>query len=336
MNRRGYARRLGGVAAVAVIGLAAACTTAGQPPPAILGPTPTLNTPTATPSSTSTPAASAPVSLLTGLTDSGSGTAVVVPVLLQAGRSAVGLENADIVSVEYAENGSVRLVGAFESKPSTKVGPLTQVRPSDAKLFAQITPIFTETGSPVGFRDAVHGAHLSLDSAQAGREGFSNSGGTFYVDTTKVRVPGSTRVSTPLFMYSAPGASVGSGAKTTQKLVVTVPGHATETWQYDASAKLWRANLSGTAVSATNLVVLSVPYTTKDVSALKSTLTWANPLGRGDARVVAGNQMVTGIWSKTAFASGLNMLSAAQQIPELVPGRTWILLVPPQSTVTAS
>lgn len=337
MTRRRLLRRIGWVTALLAVGAVGACTSTGEPPGSLLGPTPTLNTPppSPTPSASATPPG---VALLTGLPGVTTRPAVVVPIQISAGsRPALGLGDADIVSMEFSEAGALRLTGVFASAASTKVGPLTMVRPSDAKIFSQTNPVFTETGSPAGFVTTVTSDHLSLVSAKRGRAGFAATGNDYYVDTARVVASNSKRLSTSMFQYAAGGQSVGtSGVTTVTKLAIRVPGHAAVTWTYRATSRLWTTKLFGTSVSATNVVVLTVAYTTRAVSALHRTVTFANPLGTGATRIVADDQSISGTWSKRNFNSALNLLSANGQVPALAPGRTWIIMVPSGSTVSTS
>ena len=248
MTWRRPLRRIGWVAALLVVGAAAGCTSTGEPSGSLLGPTPTLNTPPPSP----TPAASATpadVALLTGLPGVTTRPAVVVPIRIAAGTGpAVGLGDADIVSMEFSEAGALRLTGVFASAASAKVGPLTMVRPSDAKIFSQTNPVFTETGSPAGFVTTVTSDHLSLVSAKRGRTGFTTHGNDYYVDTARVATSNSKLLSTSMFQYAAGGQSVAtSGVTTVTKLAVRVPGHTAVTWTYNATSRLWTTTLFGTS-----------------------------------------------------------------------------------------
>lgn len=337
MSRRRPTRPLGCAAAVLVTALLAACTSAGQPPPSTLGATPTLHTPLPS-ASASAPAGPVSVWPLSGLPGSAKGAAVVVPVQLTSGGThASGMDNADIVEMEYAEEGSFRLVGVFQSKPDSHVGPLGMIRPSDGKLFSQTAPVFVETGSPAGFVDSLQTAGLSHQTAKAGHDGIDSQHGQLYVDTTKVAATSSNSVPQPMFQYAAAGQPVATSsvAKATT-LVVKVSGHSTVTWHYDASAKLWRTSIDGSAVSAENVLVLTVSYTTKYVSGLKRHLTFADPTGQGSARIVTAEQSVSAIWSKKNFNSALNLLCPDANVPTLAPGRTWIVVVPSGSSVTTA
>jgi hypothetical protein len=335
------ARRGAGLLALAIAGAAlAACGPSPVEPKAQPGSTPVLHTPSATASTPPAPAGPESVAPLTGLAGELGGPAVVVPIQIFSGSAnPAGLSRADIVSVEFAEGGAYRLVAVYQSRLDSSVGPVTMVRPSDAKVFAQVRPVFAETGSPSGFLDVVHAAGLSYEVAEDGRTGFTVRGGRVYADTGALS-RGAAKTSFPpaaMFQYAAAGQPVSAtGVSRASTMTVKIPGHDTVTWRWDATARQWRARVGGATAAATNVVAISVPYTTKEVSALKRTVSFANPLGTGKATIVAGPQSVRAVWTKNNFASGLNLLGPDQNVPYLMPGSTWILLMPSGSSVTIS
>jgi hypothetical protein len=140
-----------------------------------------------------------------------------------------------------------------------------------------------------------------------------------------------------VFQYADPGQPVSlSGVSAAHKLVVKVSGHSTITWTYDTAKKQWLATIAGVRVAATNIVVMTTPYMTKHVSALRRDLTFANPLGTGHSTILAGNGRISATWSKKNFTSALNFLGPDQNAPALLPGSTWILMVPSKASVTSS
>jgi hypothetical protein len=319
-----------------------ACGSSPSLPKAEPGTTPSLNTPSsAPPAPPSEPPSTEPVSVLTGLASSASGPAVVVPTLIDSGApTPVGLDHADIASVEFAEGGSFRIVGIYSSRPDSSVGPVTMIRPSDAKVFGQTGAVFVQEGSPAGFLDTLHAAKLKYATAASGVTGFTAHGSNVYANTGEVSrsLSRGSLPPTAMFQYASSGQPVsGSGVATSEKMVVSVSGHAAITWVWNATANQWNATIGGAKASATNVVALTgVPYTKKLVSALKRNLAFADPLGSGPAKVAAGNQTITATWFKKAFASGLNLLGPDKTVAALMPGSTWILLMPAGSSVTIS
>jgi hypothetical protein len=338
MSRRRRTPRVGGVAAILVAASLTGCGLVGGTP-SVIGPTPTPRVSASGPSPSASPTSAVPASVwaLTGLAGGGGGPAVVVPIMLASGHDhPIGVDSADLVSLEFAESGGFHLAATFQSNPGKEAGPIDIVRPSDAKMFGQLKPVFTESGSPSGFVDTIKGGHLALVSARSGAAGIGSSGGHLYVYPNKLAVRGLTEPP-PMFTYGAPGAAVaGTGVKTVKQVVIRAAGHPTVTWDYDSAAHMWHTTILGTAFSATNLVVVQVPYITKSVHALGRDVQFADPLGTGKASIYAGSQGVGGIWQKKAFLSGLNVLANGDTLPVLSPGRTWIIEAPTSASVTAS
>jgi DUF3048 family protein len=329
-------RRLRSMALVlAAVAAVAACSTSKPASPSA----DQLPLPSSTPSAiiASPPASTtAPAEPLTGLPGSADGAAVAVPIDL--GADARGLADADIVSAEFDEHGLIHAVAIFQAHVTSKAGPLALIRPSDLKLVSQTNPLIAQTGSPAGFLDTAKSVHLTVRSPGRGSHGFTSSGGSDYVDIDSLRasVKGMNEPA-PMFQYADPGQPVSlKDVSTAHKLVVKVSGHTTMTWTYDASKKQWLTTISGIQVATTNVVVMTTPYITKHISALRQDLTYANPLGSGKSTVLAGDGRISATWYKKNFSSALNLIGPDQNPPSLLPGSTWILLVPSKSTVSSS
>ncbi len=274
---------------------------------------------------------------MTGLPGAGSGSAVVVPVNVAKGVPApVGFGDADIVSIEFSEAGAFHLVGIFQSKYPTKVGPLAEVRPSDLKLVCTTNPLIAQTGAPAGFLDTAKTFQLTVRTGSKSGSGFASSGGSMYADPNTLRV-GAKGTPNGMFEYADIGRALSRlNVDTASKVVVAVPGHAAITWTYDSATNTWHTRIGGVLMTTTNIVIITTAYTTKHVSALRKDLTFADPLGTGKATVVAGDSTISASWSKKTFNSALNLLGPDQDTPQLTAGQTWIMMVPATAKVTAS
>ena len=263
---------------------------------------------------------------------------MLVPIAVsRGGAGPAGLGSADLVGVDYAEQGTVRLIGVFQSRNASRAGPVTELRPSEARLFAQTGGAAAESGTPSGFLAVAKAIGLSYVSTSTSGV-FSTHGGARYADVASLRSHVSKKTVTgPMFEYATAGQPVsGKSVKTASQVTVQVSGHATMTWHYDKTSKLWHSSINGTDVAAVNLVVLTTGYTTKFVHALKRNVTFAQPQGTGAAQVVAGPQSITASWFKKYPTSALNMLGPDQTVPQLTPGSTWIFMVPKGSSVRVS
>lgn len=327
--------------ATATTAVTAACSSASSKPTAVDQPLSTISpSPTAglhaspSPAAPTNPAApSGPVEPLTGLPGTAGGAVVVVPMNVTAGGSAPhGLAGADVVSVDFGEHGLFHLAAMFQSHSEAKVGPAAEIRPSDLRVILQSRALIAQSGSPSGFLDVAKSIGLTV--RKPGESGFSGD----YVDTSALR----SGVKNPpkpagIFQYGTPGQPVSvSSVSTARKVSVKVSGHSTITWTFDAAKKIWSARVGAVSVSTANIVIITSPYVTKHVSAMRRDVTFANPLGQGKASVFAGSQHIAATWYKKNILSALNFLGPDQDTPNLVPGSTWILLVPSKAKVTVS
>jgi hypothetical protein len=347
MSRAQRIRAAVTVISLAAVGLASGCSgkspvslTSGSGAPYSAAPT-LSGAPSAPPSSSPAPApdpgAAAP---LTGAAvGAGNGErVVVVPILIRdGGRGPAGVGSADIVAVDYAEQGTIRLAAAFQSQNSDEVGPVTQLRPSETHLFAQTGAAIAESGTPSGFLDVAKSSGLSYVGTSTSGV-YTDHTGQPYADTKALRAKAAKHAVTgPMFEYAGAGEPLsGSGISTISTVSITVSGHSTMTWHYTPTAKAWHTVINGTTVTTTNLVILTTGYTQKSVHALKRTVSFADPGGSGAARVIAGPQTVSAKWFKKNLGAALNMLGPDQAVPQLWPGRTWIYMIPAGSSVRVS
>jgi hypothetical protein len=308
-------------------------------PTDLSGSKPLFSNPPVTPSVSPSAQASAPSvpAPLTGIPGAAAGGGVlVIPYAVGAGKPApVGLGDADIVSLEFAEQGTLHIVGVFQSKYPSKVGPVGALRPSDLKLLNTVNPLIIQSGGTSGVLDTAKSFHLIVHSASKS-SGFSASGSNYFANAGVLK-SAAKGVPTPMFSYADSGQALSRlDVNPATKLVVTAPGHAAMTWTYDGAAKVWHAKIDGITATATNLVVMTTPYTTKHVSSLGKDLSFANPLGDGKAVVVSGDATIAATWHKRSFDYALNLLGPDSDLAQFAPGSTWILMAPTGSKVTTS
>lgn len=331
------ALRLGVAAGVAVAGLASGCSVGPAKAPA--DNTTADRSPFVLPS----PVAVLPRAPLTGLeTDAAtvSKGSVVVPIEVGTGAAApVGLDKADIVELEFAEGKLLRLAAVYQSQPAEKVGPVASVRPADIKLLNQLRPYVVHNATPKGFLDLLTMSKLPAVTPQQKKPGFTAVSGRVYVNTGTLQagMPASDLLPAPLFQYAQVGEPVSAtGTTPATTVVVQAPGHTAVTWKFDATTKRWQTTMGGVPVAAANLVMLTTPFTRKEVKALKREVALADPVGEGDARVFGAGQAVSAHWSKTGFYTALNILGPSSLLVRLAAGPTWVLLTPPGTKVTVS
>jgi hypothetical protein len=323
--------------AVAIVAVSSVAACSASTPTDLTGSNPLFSAPPTASTAPSEVASAPPTPApLTGLPGMAGGTAVAVPIEIGDGAPVpVGLADADMVSVEFGEQGSIHLVGIFQSKYPERVGPLAAARPSDLKLLNTLDPLIVQYGATSGVLDTAKSVHVAVRTA-GGSSGFSSAGSRYYANVATLHSAIKT-TPTPFFEYADAGQALSRvDVGTVTKLVVSAPGHAPMTWTYDDAAHLWQSTVGGVRVATTNLVIMTMAYTTKHVSSLGRDLSFADPLGDGKAVVVSNDSMVAASWHKKSFDYALNLLGPDQDTPELAPGSTWILLAPTGSKVATS
>lgn len=146
---------------------------------------------------------------------------------------------------------------------------------------------------------------------------------------------------TPLFSYrddgSLPSGTVASQASVSYPAVWS-------TWTWNADTQRWdRADdgvsstdaSDGSAISATNVVVLSVEARNLDYTDVAGAPVPETVLeGEGRLDYFAGGQHMTGTWSKAGTNEPFVFTDDAGNTLQLVPGNTWVELLPSTGTLT--
>ena len=92
----------------------------------------------------------------------------------------------------------------------------------------------------------------------------------------------------------------------------------------------------GGQLTSTNVIVQFVPYRNSpgDFDAAGNPVSVANVIGGGDAWVLAAGRVVKGKWSKPAAEAVTAFTDETGAALALLPGRTWVLLVPPAAVAS--
>ncbi|MBV1853483.1 DUF3048 domain-containing protein [Catellatospora tritici] len=269
-------------------------------------------------------------------------TSVLVPIEVGTGAAApVGLDKADLVGLEFAEGSLLRATAVFQSQAAAKVGPVAAVRPTDLKLFNQLRPFVAHNHTEAqGWLDTLKSTNLPSGTPSTRKAGFTTVSGRAYANAASLQAPTASANALPsaLFQYAQRGESLAAtGLDPAAAVTVQVAGHTTLTWRFDEATKRWQTTVGGVPVAAANLVLLTVPYKKKQVSALHRTVSLADLGGTGAARVFGAGQGVTSTWSKIGgLDSALNLLGPSQSLVRLATGPTWVLLLPTTAKVTVS
>jgi hypothetical protein len=306
-------------------------------------------TPGTTPA-TSAPATPLPISPLTGLPGANN-PVVAVKVDNVANEPQSGLNQADVVYVELVEGGLTRLVPIFASQQPTKVGPVRSARLTDIQLLGQYGKVaFTFSGGAAEVIAAVRSANVRFD-------GYSSYPGVYRMDPERVapyrylldvaalaaQAPGVVAKDIG-FRFGAPPAAPATGLVAARS-VTTQIGTTRIGADWDVATKSWLLSrdggqlmlTDGSRVSATNVLVEYVSVSATDVSdhnGVHSPL--SKTVGTGPATLFRDGVRYDGTWSRKNAAAPTTWTSTAGTPLTLAPGRTWVLLAPRGSVLSAS
>lgn len=294
--------------------------------------------PTAAPAAS--PAAAALPLPLTGLPASSPAAAalpiVAVPVDVGPGLPApTGLGDADVVFVSFPSASRQRALALFQSRDGGSVGPVGDVRPVDSKLLLALGAVLEHSGGSSGFLKQVDRAELPSWSSVVNPSSFRREGGYYYGATATARGAAGVQPARPglLPFDPAPAAAPAPPAP----VRVAVPGQAEAVFTYDAASATWRGALGGLPVAATNVVVQQVDQPALEIPKTGGR-TEGNPdvNGTGAATVLAGPRVGLGAtWNRPGGLTNTKYVLADGSPARLVPGTTWVLLVPAGTPVAS-
>lgn len=321
-----------GMVAAAVFAAAACTSEKPQAGPPISDPGPR-------PSALPSPSPSQPVAPLSGLpvaADLVARRPVAVPVRVGSGSPApAGLDAADLVYQEYAERGSLRLLGVFQSRDAARVGPVAEVRPADVKTLEVLQPFVGYASGTEGFIEQVANAGLPAVSRVQRSDVFPDG----FTSTERLRSLAPAASTTPPrpFVHSGRDAPLANRTSPAATLTVTAPGRPAQVWTFDPASRMWRTDLGDTPVSAASVVVLTMEYKTLSVKQpYPRDLPSAAVLGSGAATAVSGPAAATGTWSKPGLKQLCNVVGEDSFQLQLRPGPTWVIYAPAGSTVVTA
>ncbi|MBA2325574.1 MAG: DUF3048 domain-containing protein [Actinobacteria bacterium] len=254
----------------------------------------------------------------------------------QCVRPQTGVDQADVVYEEVTEGGITRFTAIFQSQVPPEVGPIRSVRAIDPDLVAAIGGVFAYSGgagpnvekvrqAPVNAIDenAAGDAMFRNDAKEAPHNLFGRPQALFDKGGQPVPPP-------PLFEYLAEG-EVFAGETVTSFRVGFRPGYAPN-YAYDAATRTWKRDIDGVPftmsnlaqIAPTNVIVQFTQYTGGGEG---------NVIGEGVAWIFSDGKLIRGTWSRAAREETINYFDAAGQPVKLLPGSTWVELLPNLSPV---
>jgi hypothetical protein len=257
-----------------------------------------------------------------------------------------GLNQADIVYDLPVEGGLTRLLAIFHSADVPVIGPIRSARPVDADILhllghsyfafsggtsSDLGPINDHSNATPMWWDVTPSLFVIRHDHAVPHQVFGTT--AMLYAGGEARSP-STTPPPPMFSYqvAVPTNAVPATTVTAQYSA------ATASWTWNGTQYLRNQSghadllIGGAQVSATNVVVMSVGV--KNTSAHDSHGTVV-PLpvviGSGQVWVFRNGVVVHGTWSRPTENSPMKLQTTAGQVIPLMPGRTWVEVLPNSS-----
>jgi hypothetical protein len=261
-------------------------------------------------------------------------------------RPQAGLEAADVVYEEVVEGGLTRFLAVFDSQDADLIGPVRSVRPTDPMVVWPLGGLFAYYGGTPKFRGLLHRApvrdigELAFGQAYKARAGHQVPHQIY--TSTKALYRGarsSDRPPPPLFAFLPSGqAFTPVGALPIVHLTITLGARASVGYDWERATGTWKRSNDGSAhlveggvhLAPTNVIVQFVAYhdSPGDTDSVGEPVPVAQVVGSGDAWIFSGGRLLKGRWSKPAAATVTSYTDPAGTPVPLLPGRTWVELVP--------
>lgn len=310
--------------------------------------------PTPTGKPTTTMAGVGPVAALTGLplADDAVRNRPVLVVKVDnhpEARPQFGLDHADDVVEEKVEGGLSRFMAIFQSEDADRVGPVRSLRSTDPAWLKPEGGMIAYSGGidpvkallkPNGIVDLGADSHGTKYYKRRSDRPYEHS---MYVSTPVLRelTPNGLPAPKPLFDYVGPGGSFGGSTATpVSGISGRMDGGSTaETfaWDWDATAKRFVRTTDGKAhdiegvgrIAMSNVIVQFTPYrATPWRDRANSPVDEAVVTGEGDAWVLSDGKLVRGHWSRPDPGSITTYTDSTGAPVKLLPGHSWVMLVP--------
>ena len=304
---------------------------------------PTTTTTTLPPSTTTTTIDPGPAAPLTGLTGDVSDQQVVVAKISNAekGRPQVGVNEADLVMEVLVEGGIGRWLAVFQTSYPETVGPLRSLREVDPKLIAPFDARVLSSGGQWRVRSAL--GRVASDEGDGRIDGFyrDRSRPSVYdlmFDLADLPASGWDGTVAPLLDFDSRPPALSASA---DEVNVRMSRLNRMTWDFD-HGRYHRiqdgedsVDADGAQVTADTVVVITVrQISTGRVDAAGSSVPDYEVVGRGTALVFRNGMVFEGEWVRDTQEEFFSFVDSEGQPIPLMPGRTWIHVMPTSGSVS--
>ena len=267
-------------------------------------------------------------------------------------RPQTGLSFADIIYEEPVEGGITRFIVIYQCRDATRIQPIRSARISDVDVLAQYgRPLFAFAGGVKAVFDRVERAEI-VDINYNVRE----AAGAYHRDPNKAaphNLYSSTRelygvardekgAPNPIFAYSSDPPTTGRRVGT---LHIPFSGFSDVYWRWDQAGNAYvrshgdvpHTYSDGNQVAATNVVVQVVKVVLSNVvDAAGNRSPEVASIGSGKAYILRGGRMTAGTWRRPTVDDVTKFYNRNGDDIRLLPGVTWVELVPSTVDISAS
>lgn len=258
-------------------------------------------------------------------------------------RPQTGFNAADVVFEEIVNDNLTRFAMVFQSGDSDPVGPIRSGRLQDIDLFSALNhPLFAWSGGNATVTEAIRASEL----VDIGPNRAAN--GTYYRSGDR-RKPHNLYSSTPALRANTPFGAGPPAQQFVYRIADEAPAGAPSPgvamvldsvdvrWDWDAASGLYFRTMENrphfdagtdTVVSTNNVVVLVTEYL-PGISGSPD----AQTIGTGETMVFTGGTYIHGTWSRNDIHEPFRLVADDGEPIELTPGRTFIELPRPASTI---
>ena len=265
--------------------------------------------------------------------------AIKVPNDPSHSRPQKNIEYADIVFEEYVEAGIPRFVAVFQSVHPEEVGPVRSMREMDPNIVGSFGGPLVFSGANSYVLNYARGTGQLLIAQDVGSDGFFRTNDrpspyNLHVTLADV-VAQSAGLSAPApqFQYAYPSrfATALEQGTDTSLISLKFSRYGEPSWEWDSNSQRWlrdefgedHVTVDGARIGAENVLVLFVRIEINRDLPVSQMIVSNSP-----GYLASGGKYIPILWSKADRTSPFVITTEAGEPVTLVPGTTWIELIP--------
>lgn len=257
-------------------------------------------------------------------------------------RPQTGLNDADIVYEEPVEGGYTRFIAVFQCAGAKRVGPVRSGRTTDPDVLVQFgRPVLGYAGGVSAVKRSIAKAGLVDVNYVVAADAYTRDDArvaphNLYTTTRALWKAARSRdgAPEPVFAYDP---ELRNKARRVGTAHLPFSSVSDVYWAWSRRSSAWLRShgttphelTDGSQVSATNVVILSVPVRPGHIlDAAGNPSPVVTLTGAGKAYVLRDGRMIVGRWERPRLSDVTKLLARDGSEIVLAPGRTWVELLP--------